>query len=45
MWMAFYHVPMIIQAKVSLDRVNDFLREVRSLVGTRCRSNCLGTLP
>ena len=29
--MSFYRIPMIIQAKVSLDRVSDFLRKVRSL--------------
>ena len=28
--MTFYHIPMIIQAKVSLDRVNEFLRKVHN---------------
>ena len=32
--MTFYHIPMVIQAKVSLDRVNDFLCKVRSSVRT-----------
>ncbi|KAF9645156.1 hypothetical protein BDM02DRAFT_3189933 [Thelephora ganbajun] len=31
MWVIFYHIPMIIQAKVSLDRVNDFLRKTELL--------------
>ena len=29
MWMTFYHIHMIIQAKVSLDCVNVFLRKER----------------
>jgi len=45
MLMAFSYVPTIIQAKVSLDRVNNFLHEVRSPTGTRYYSNDLGTLP
>jgi hypothetical protein len=28
--MMFWHIPMTIQGKVSLDRINDFLQNVRS---------------
>ena len=29
--MTFYHIPMLVQAKVSLDRMNDFLHKVQNL--------------
>ena len=31
--MTFYHIPMLVQAKVFLDRMNDFLHKVQNLTG------------